>query len=245
MLKIQNHGKNSPPLHSFCRCTTVAEFDNEVIEVLKRRARDECGNTIYVDSKMKYKEWKEKYVTNDNNSSIINKNANKKEDEMNYLDITSEMYKKAKPKHGKVKKQKFYEYKGKEYFVDGHNVVYKHDERELEVARLLNYSFGGNVKILPNINFPQGIKSPDYIFRGEKIDLKRITSKRVNDCVKTAIRDSEKQAHNFIIDNTLQTVSDEAILKQINEIYEMGKFSWVNTIYVLKNDKFIKIYKRK
>lgn len=101
------------------------------------------------------------------------------------------------------------------------------------------------MKILPNINYPQGIKSPDYIFKDEKIDLKRITSKRANDCVKTAIRDSKKQAHNFIIDNTLQTVSDEAILKQINEIYEMGKFSWVDTIYVLKDDKFIKIYKRK
>ena len=148
---------------------------------------------------------------------------------MNYEDITEKLHQQV-IKEGSVQEQNFIEVDGKKYFVDGRNVVYKHNNRELEVAKLLQQTFGGKVKILPNVNFPQGIKSADYIFRGEKIDLKRITSRRMNDCVKTAIRDSEKQAHNFIIDNTLQTVGDDTILKQINEIYEMGKFSWVNMI---------------
>lgn len=164
---------------------------------------------------------------------------------MQYIDITSQMYNNAKPNKGKVSKQKYFKYDNKKYLVDGHNVVYKHNEREIEVAKLLNKTFGGNVKILPNINFPQGIKTPDYIFRREKIDLKRITSKRINDCVKTAIRDSKRQANNFIIDNTLQIVSNTAILKQIDEIYKTGKFLWVNKIYVLNGEKFIKVYKRK
>ncbi len=163
---------------------------------------------------------------------------------MNYEDITEKMHQQV-IKEGSVQEQNFIEVDGKKYFVDGRNVVYKHNNRELEVAKLLQQTFGGKVEILPNVNFPQGIKSADYIFRGEKINLKRITSRRMNDCVKTAIRDSKKQAHNFIIDNTLQTVGDDIILKQINEIYEMGKFSWVNMIYVLKDDKFIRIYKRK
>lgn len=163
---------------------------------------------------------------------------------MNYEDITEKMHQQV-IKEGSVQEQNFIEVDGKKHFVDGHNVVYKHSNRELEVAKLLQQTFGGKVKILPNVNFPQGIKSADYIFREEKIDLKRITSRRMNDCVKTAIRDSKKQAHNFIIDNTLQTVGDDTILKQINEIYEMGKFSWVNMIYVLKDDKFIRVYKRK
>lgn len=163
---------------------------------------------------------------------------------MRYTDITDKIYDKAKPYKGKVEKQNFYEYEGKKYVVDGHNVVYNHDEREVEVAELLLQTFGGEVQILPNINYPQGIKSPDYIYNGEKIDLKRITSRRENDCVKTAIRDSRKQSSNFIIDNTAQTVSDDAILKQIEDIYNLGKFLWVDTIYVLKGNEFIKIYKR-
>ncbi len=164
---------------------------------------------------------------------------------MQYIDITKVMLYNTKPSEGKIDVQDFFEYNGKIYQTDGHNVVNKHDKRELEVAILLNKTFGGNVKILPNINFPQGIKSPDYIFKGEKIDLKRITSKREKDCVKTAIRNCEKQAHNFIIDNTSQTVSDEAIFKQIHSIYKSRKFLWVDTIYVLKNNQFIRIYKRK
>lgn len=175
----------------------------------------------------------------------MSKNQKNEVRDVQYTDITEEMYKKAKPNKGKVKKQKYFEYEDKTYTVDGHNVVYKHDEREIEVAKLLNKTFGGNVKILPNINFPQGVKSPDYLFRGERTDLKRIASKRANDCVKTALRNKEKQANNFIIDNTAQNVSDTDILKQIDEIYNSKGFLWIDKIYLLKDNKFIKIFKRK
>lgn len=75
--------------------------------------------------------------------------------------------------------------------------------------------------------------------------MKEITSKRANDCVKTSLRNQENQANNFIIDNTAQTVSDTDILKQIDEIYNLKGFLWVNKIYVLKDNKFIKMFKRK
>ena len=179
----------------------------------------------------------------EDNANII-ETKNKEAREMQYIDITDEMYKNAKPNKGKVEKQTYFEDGGKKYIVDGRNVVYKHEEREIEVARLLNKTFGGNVKILPNINFPQGVKSPDYLFRGERTDLKRITSKRTNDCVKTALRNKEKQANNFIIDNTAQKVSDEDIIRQIERIYASKAFSWIEKIYLLKDDKFIKIFKR-
>ena len=183
--------------------------------------------------------------TNITKYDTIPRNTNSKEKKMQYIDITDEIYNQAKPNRGKIEKKRTLEIDGKTYTIDGHNVVYKHDERELEVARLLNKTFGGNVKILPNINFPQGIKTPDYLYKGERTDLKRITSKRANDCVKTALKNKEKQADNFIIDNTAQTVKDEDILKQINEIYNSKGFSWINKIYVLKDNKFIKVFKRK
>lgn len=62
MLKIEKFGKNYPPIHANDRCTTVAEFDDEVTEGLERRARDENGNSILVPQDMSYKEWKEKYI---------------------------------------------------------------------------------------------------------------------------------------------------------------------------------------
>lgn len=62
MLKIGSHGKNYPPIHSFDRCTIVAEFDDDVIERLRRRARDENGKTILAPQDMNYQEWYNKYV---------------------------------------------------------------------------------------------------------------------------------------------------------------------------------------
>ena len=164
---------------------------------------------------------------------------------MSYRDITVEMYKTAKPKTGKVMIMDYVENDGKKYFVDNSKVIYKHSKREIEVAYLLNEIFGGDVKVLPNINFPQGIKTSDYIFRNERIDLKTIISKRNKDCLKTSLRNKERQAHNFIIDNTAKKVSTESMIKQMKEIYELKGFLWVDTIYLLENKNFIKIFKRK
>lgn len=51
-------------MHPNDRCTTVAEFDDDVTEGLQRRARDEDGKSILVSQDMSYNEWKEKYVNN-------------------------------------------------------------------------------------------------------------------------------------------------------------------------------------
>lgn len=59
-------GKNLPPLHPYCRCTTAPYFDDEFIEGEERFARDEKGNGYYVPSDMTYNDWL--------NLKVINKN---------------------------------------------------------------------------------------------------------------------------------------------------------------------------
>lgn len=61
-VKDRNIGKNYPPIHPNDRCTTVAEFDNEVIGGLTRRARDKNGKSILVLQNMTYKEWYNKFI---------------------------------------------------------------------------------------------------------------------------------------------------------------------------------------
>ena len=57
------------------RCTTVAEFDDDdVIEGLQRRARDENGNSIFIPQNMSYEDWYNKYV--DKEEEIIEKILN-------------------------------------------------------------------------------------------------------------------------------------------------------------------------
>ena len=76
-LKDRQAGKNYPPIHPNDRCTTVAEFDDDVTEGLQRRAKDENGKSIIVPQEMDYKEWKEKYVTNIDNDGIIKEQSQK------------------------------------------------------------------------------------------------------------------------------------------------------------------------
>ena len=74
MLKIESHGKNCPPIHPNDRCTTVAEFDDDVISGLQRRARDENGKSILVPQDMTYKQWKQEYMPRLALEQGINKN---------------------------------------------------------------------------------------------------------------------------------------------------------------------------
>ena len=56
-------GVNYPPLHPWCRSTTIAHDDDIDYNKLERRARNpETGKVEYVPADMSYKEWYEKYV---------------------------------------------------------------------------------------------------------------------------------------------------------------------------------------
>ena len=56
-------GVNYPPLHPWCRSTTIAHDDDIDYSKLERRARNpEAGKVEYVPADMSYKEWYDKYV---------------------------------------------------------------------------------------------------------------------------------------------------------------------------------------
>ena len=56
-------GVNYPPLHPWCRSTTIAHDDDIDYSKLERRARNpETGEVEYVPADMSYKEWYDKYV---------------------------------------------------------------------------------------------------------------------------------------------------------------------------------------
>lgn len=55
-------GTNYPPMHPFCRSTTIADFGVEELKGLERRAKDKDGNTVKVPAGMSYEEWHRKFV---------------------------------------------------------------------------------------------------------------------------------------------------------------------------------------
>lgn len=76
-------GVNYPPLHPWCRSTTVAHFDDVELSHLERRARDpETGKTMLVPADMSYDDWYDKYVKDEkivkNNEEAIEHEENNK-----------------------------------------------------------------------------------------------------------------------------------------------------------------------
>lgn len=91
---------------------------------------------------------------------------------MKYIDVTNEY---VIQKKYQIKKQKYFiSDEGIRYNVDGKHVILKPTQRELEVAKILGKIFGVQVNIIPRVNEPAGIKTPDYIINNEKFDLKEI-----------------------------------------------------------------------
>lgn len=63
-------GITAPPFHVFCRSTSAPHFDDDFGQVGERAARNaETGKTYYVPDNMTYKEWKEKFVDDENKES--------------------------------------------------------------------------------------------------------------------------------------------------------------------------------
>ncbi|HAT4103710.1 TPA: hypothetical protein I9Z31_001113 [Clostridium perfringens] len=55
-------GVNLPPLHPFCRSTTIAYLGKGTLETLQRRARDPVTGKNYIINNMNYNQWYDKFV---------------------------------------------------------------------------------------------------------------------------------------------------------------------------------------
>lgn len=165
-------------------------------------------------------------------------NSNKK-----FINITEDWIpKKIKP--GTVTELQEYTVNGEKYTVDGRHVVLKPSKQEKEVAAALSEYYGKNVGFVPQIMFPQGIQTPDYLIGAERFDLKSPTGSG-----KTSLYDlvakKKKQSPNFIFNITNCPLSEEEIERQIAEIYSSSRTKFVEKIVVMKNGKVLNVYAKK
>ena len=163
---------------------------------------------------------------------------------INYIDVTDEWIKNAKPNSHSVLDKKYWIDGKFIYHVDGKNVVLDYSDEEKECAKWLEDTFGGEIFMCPRVNSPEGIETPDYLFRGEKWELKTPigNSKSVID---NQIKGKSTQASNFIIDITNNNLSTGSLLIQVQRIYSSLRRNWVDKIIVKKDKEVICVYKRK
>ncbi|MBS5080668.1 MAG: minor capsid protein [Clostridiales bacterium] len=93
----QQPGKNCPPMHPWCRSTTICDITEEELAGMERRARDPVtGKTEKVPATMSYDEWYKKHVANNPAAQVEEKkiqNAGKdKKQYETYKDTLGEEY---------------------------------------------------------------------------------------------------------------------------------------------------------
>ena len=253
----QEPGKNCPPMHPWCRCTTIAYISAEALAGMKRRARDPVtGHTYLVPGSMTYGEWYGKYVEGaienhtDGKKDIVKKvnsfeqgAKEEKASTKNYTNAIEKWKAEATPNSHPVEDLTEYTINGVRYSVDGKNVILDYSPKEKSVAELLQKEFGGEIKMIPRILKPQGVSTPDYIFRGDAFDLKELlgTSKNL---VYNAVSKKARQAPNFILDVSNCPLDMDEITKQIDYVYWSKHTRFIDKIIVIRNNQVSNVYER-
>lgn len=162
----------------------------------------------------------------------------------NFVDITKDFIEKDKQDYILTKQNYYIDKDKNKYIVDGKNVVLEPTKREIEVAKLLGQRIGGQINIIPRVNKPESIKTPDYIINDERFDLKQLTGGGKY-TIQGNLKGKEEQANNFIIDITNAKLDNGEAERQIRNIYQSKHYLWVDKIFLIREDNIIKAYRRK
>lgn len=192
---------------------------------------------------LKCKEWKHARMKTGNMNNQEYMDSKDLERIQGFEDITDEWKKTATPNSHDVEEIYKYKIKDSVFTVDGKNVLLDYSDKERRIAELLKEELGGKISLVPRVLNPQGVSTPDYIFRDEAFDLKELSGTSKN-LVYNAIAKKKKQASNFILDISKSPLDENEITRQIEEIYWSRHTMFVQKIIVIKDEKIRKIYKR-
>ena len=117
-------------------------------------------------------------------------------------------------------------------------------KEEKEIADLIADKYGKSVQMVPRINFPLGVSTPDYLIDGKKYDLKTIhgVGKSV---IFDAVKKKIKQADNFVVDISDSKIGFDNADEQIKKLFHSKHTEIVDEVLLMKNRITIKAYKRK
>lgn len=161
-----------------------------------------------------------------------------------YIDVTEQWQKEATPNSHVVQDLQAYTKGGVTYHVDGHNVVLDYSPHEKEIAELLEKEFGGEMYLVPRVNNPQGVSTPDFLFRGRGYDLKTIGEGATNDTVFNRIKKAKKQARRFVVEIAATNLTDEMLSAQMKKVFSHKDTFFVDELVLIKDGKIQRVIKR-
>lgn len=163
-------------------------------------------------------------------------------DKINPMDITKEWTAK-KDIIGAVIEKQEYVVGGTMYKVDGKHVILQPTAQEKAIAFALSEKYGKMVELIPQVMYPQGIQTPDYLIDGQRFDLKSPTGSGKN-LLYGLIAKKKKQSHNFIIDVTNCPLSMEELKKQAEDLYRSPRVGFLEQIVFMRGGEVEKVFCR-
>lgn len=184
-------------------------------DVFRRHARCTCTVDYHPGDGKKQNVWSKKW------SNVEPKEQNTKaiRTTKHYISVREEWLKNYK--EAKFNDLLFWNVDGKKLKVDDKHVVLDYSEKEKEVGKWMAHTFGVHVQMVPRVNYPERVNTPDYLINDKKFDLKEITGNSKG-TIDQNCRKAKKQSENIIFDITNSLLSDEEVLKQLDMIYRRG-----------------------
>lgn len=160
------------------------------------------------------------------------------------VDVTQEYLDAATPNSHVVQDLQSYTVNGVTYTVDGRNVQLSYSQHERKIAELLVRTLGGEMFMVPRVNSPQGVRTPDYLFRGEAYDLKTLKPNSGSNTIFNRVKKAAGQAQRFIIDVTHSGLDDAVINQQLEKLFTRSDTGWVEEVFIIRDDAIFRIVKR-
>lgn len=92
----------------------------------------------------------------------------------------------------------------------------ENNKDEIVIGKWLNKTFGGDVLFRTNKNKPDGVKQPDYLFRGKLWDLKTTsTEKSANAAIKKGLRQINSNPGGIVLDYGSHAIDNEKLKEVI------------------------------
>ena len=128
--------------------------------------------------------------------------------------------------------------------MDGRHIILHPTKQERAVATILSEKYGKVVEFVPQVLFPQGVQTPDYLIDGSRYDLKTPTGSGKN-LLYSLLSKKRKQSPNFILDITNCPLDKDEIVQQIDGIFASRHTRFVEIIVLIKDSEIISVFGKK
>ena len=260
-------------IHAHCDCeyavrfddhTTVAGYDPDRYydmyrsaegstweeKVNSMRREQYARNKEYINGQKRaaYQERKDtlKSLTQSVSGTVVTNSPRKPEKPVyGCNDVTQDWLNHATPNSHPVEEITAFTQDGVSYTVDGRSVKLDYSKHEKEIAELLESTLGGEIYLMPRVEYPKSVETPDYLFKGERLDLKTMSNSTSKNAVYNRLNEAQGQASSFVLDISGNSLGSNEIVRQANEIFQSYHTRGIKCIIIVEDGEIISILKRK